>query len=201
MREFPEVGRWLGVTGAWLLASTLALPGPSRPVYSEGPPPAHTGGFGEPTCHACHFDNPINDPAGSLELLGLPTRYDPGRTYTIAVVVGHPQLRRAGFQLSARFAKGDSAGRQAGLLEPLDQQAVVIEAGEPAVLFVQHTGLGSLALRPGSSLWTFAWRAPSRQRDVVFHLAANAANDDASDLGDYVYVQNLMLPAHPRSDQ
>lgn len=201
MREFPEVGRWLGVTGAWLLASTLALPGPARQLYSEGPPPAHTGGFGEPTCHACHFDKPINDPAGSLQLLGLPSRYDPGRTYTITVGVRHPQLRRAGFQLSARFAKGDSAGRPAGLLEPLDQRTVVIAAGEPAVLFVQHTGPGSLALKPGSLLWSFAWRAPSRQRDVVFHLTANAANDDASELGDHVYVQNIIIPAYSRSDR
>src|SRR5690606_8758969 len=49
-----------------------------RLPYPDRPPPAHTGGFGEPTCQQCHFDAPLNDPGGALYVEGLPERYTPG---------------------------------------------------------------------------------------------------------------------------
>ena len=82
---------------------------PDRP-YPEGPPPAHTGGFGEPTCQACHADNPLNAPGGSLALRGLPAVYAPATAYRVTITLRRPGLGRAGFQLAARFATGDQAG-------------------------------------------------------------------------------------------
>jgi hypothetical protein len=38
-----------------LLARTVS-------AYQDGPPPGNTGGFGESSCHECHFDHPLNWP-------------------------------------------------------------------------------------------------------------------------------------------
>ncbi len=102
------------------LAALLALPPITALAYKEGPLPAMTGGFGEKDCHTCHFDNPINDHAGVLRLEGVPARYVPGHQYEITVVVRRSGIKRAGFELAARFAEGAGRGRQAGTLGPTD---------------------------------------------------------------------------------
>ena len=43
-----------------------AVAPPRQPVYAEHPPLGHTGGFGEPTCHACHFGGEVNGGDGTL---------------------------------------------------------------------------------------------------------------------------------------
>ncbi len=47
--------------------------------------------------------------------------------------------------------------------------------------------------------WRIRWTAPAHPRGaVVFHLAANAANDDESPLGDFIYTMTLTVPAARR---
>src|SRR5688572_21950865 len=77
----------------------------------DAPPLAHTGGFGEQTCLACHMDGELNEPGGTLAIEGLPERYQAGQRYTLAVAIAHPELRAAGFELSARFASGPDSAR------------------------------------------------------------------------------------------
>src|SRR5262245_45576657 len=77
---------------------------------ASGPVPARTGGFGEMTCHQCHWNNEPNDPAGRISLTGIPERYTPGERYPIIVEIAHPELAKAGFQMSARFEDGKNAG-------------------------------------------------------------------------------------------
>jgi len=50
---------------------------------AEGPPPGHTGGLGEPTCRACHFDAPEELEVGELVLKGLRAAYAPGTEYPL----------------------------------------------------------------------------------------------------------------------
>ncbi|MCE2514350.1 MAG: hypothetical protein J4F37_04945 [Acidobacteria bacterium] len=89
--------------------------------YLEGPPAAHVGGFGSDTCHACHFENELDAPGGSLALRGVPVAFAPSATYRI-----------------------------------------------------------------------------TRAVPVVFHAAANAANDDASEFGDFIYTASATTrPAGP----
>ena len=78
-----------------------ALP---RVSFRDGPPAAVTGGFGEDSCLACHFENALNEPGGSLVLSGLPDSYEPGNEYALSLTLERPALRVAGFQLSARMA-------------------------------------------------------------------------------------------------
>ena len=148
--------------------------------------PARTGGFGEMTCHQCHWENPVNDPAGQLRLDGVPASYTPGERYLITVTLARPGIRRAGFQLAARqVGIKTSAGANAGSLQAMD--AAVQRVEEKGVTYIQHTPEGAEVRTPGSASWKFTWTAPG-QGPVVFHVAANAADGDDSPLGDYIYT-------------
>jgi len=155
---------------------------------ANGPVPARTGGFGEMTCHQCHSNNPINNPSGHLTLSGVPESYTPGTEYLITVAVAHPQLVRAGFQLSARFASGDATGRNAGAFGPLDELTEAVPDDGGRITYIQHTAMGASVPMPGSGRWMVAWTAPAAAGPVSFHLAANAANGDGLPRDDFVYT-------------
>src|SRR3989442_11863996 len=120
-----RMNSWNGTSATLLaVAATVAAARGSRgrKANYDGPPVAHTGGFGEPTCRACHQDEPLNAPGGSLRIEGLPRRYEPGRAYMLTVVLRRSGLGRAGFELSTRVADGQEAGSQA---------AVFVARGDP----------------------------------------------------------------------
>jgi hypothetical protein len=153
---------------------------------ASGPVPARTGGFGEPSCHECHWNNELNDPSGRLTLSGVPEDYSPGRQYLITVALAHPELVRGGFQLSARFEDGTNAGTFANTGPATE--TVPDEAGR--VFYAQQTKAGSAAPVKGAARWEVEWTAPAAGRagPILFHVAANAANGDASPLSDFVYT-------------
>ena len=163
----------------------------SASAFKEGPYPNVTGGFGEQSCHLCHLDNPVNSPGGSVELTGVPQTYAAGQTYPITVKVTREDVRRAGFEISARFASGRWRGRQAGSWRVLDGRAQLIPgAVDKALTFVQHNLAGSRTSTPGSNIWTIEWTAPSpAAAPIQFNVAANASNNDDSPLGDYIYLK------------
>lgn len=173
-----------------LLGSTLAR---AVAVFPDGPPPGHTGGFGEPTCHVCHFDGPLNGPDGALSVVGLPTSYQPGRTYTVRVELEHPELRRAGFQLAIRFAGGARRGTQAGSVNAGDGDAAVVVVDSAGVAYAQHTQVGARPDLQGAAAWNVLWTAPEAAGTVIVHVAANAANDDDSEFGDHVLAEALEI--------
>jgi hypothetical protein len=63
---------------AWSMgvpAPEAASVGPLRRAapasYAEGAPPGFSGGFGEQTCHACHFHAEVNAGRGRVTLAGV----------------------------------------------------------------------------------------------------------------------------------
>lgn len=177
-----------GPTRGAVVALACALAAPVALAFVEGPYPGMTGGFGEPTCRQCHFDNPVDEPPGAVSLSGIPEQYTPGRQYLITVRLHRPAVHRGGFQVSARLAEPPRTGRQAGALAALDARVQVVAAQEGDVRYLQHTKGGSETATPGEMIWTFAWTAPADGGAVVFHLAANASNADDSPLGDFIYA-------------
>ena len=94
----------------------------------------------------------------------------------------------AGFQLAAREQSGVRAGDFRS-----DSETIDTVSGDGQT-YLQHNS----AARPaGRSVvrWNFTWRAPNKRTDIVFDLAANAANDDRSALGDFVFTLSLTVPA------
>lgn len=186
----PRARRTAACAGALAAALLAAAAPPPKAAYLDGPPAAHAGGFGDDTCHACHFENDLDDPGGSLELDGLPETFDPAATYRITVSLERSGMGRAGFQLAARISEGDAAGSPAGTLLALDgDERVQVAVGPDGMFYAQHTEPGTTLAGPESTSWTIEWRPPAVDGTaVIFHVAANAANDDASEFGDFIYT-------------
>lgn len=171
-----------------VLGAPLALAA-ARPRFPVAPPPAHTGGFGEPTCESCHMGNALNDPAGAVELRGVPAAgYEPGRAYPVTVVVRRAGMGAGGFEVAARGLAGADSGRAAGTWRALDDRVAITTYG--GIAYAHHTEIGA-APSPDSASWTLEWTAPRTPGRVVFHVAANAANGDGSQFEDYVYARGF----------
>lgn len=159
---------------------------PLFPAHAEAPPPGHTGGFGEPTCQACHAEYPLNID-GELQVEGFPERYEAGATYEVTLHLRSAGMERAGFQASVRVLEGAGKGAAAGKAIPLDDRVVVRQEGE--VPYVQHAPGAAWTNGAGTVSWTFGWTAPAAgDETVALHVAANSANGDESPFGDIVYT-------------
>lgn len=186
------------------MSGARTVPDGAGKSHAEGPPPGHTGGFGEPSCLACHTEFDVNV-GGSLTLEGLPSTYEPGATYVVSVVLRSTDMAGAGFQAAARLAgtgAADAAGGggaevgQAGTLESLDARTAVIPDSTGTIQYVQHVTGSTKVDDPERATWSFEWTAPERAADaVLFHAAANSANGDDSPLGDLVYTTERRLEA------
>ena len=164
-----------------LTASLIAAAGVA---YDARPPLAHTGGFGEPTCRQCHFDGP-SEPKAAVALGGVPDEYQPGSVYRLVVTIRDTTARKGGFQLAARVAAGPHAGTQAGTLCATSTRVAVTTDSTTRVQYASHAD----AARADSLEWQVDWRAPSTDvGGVIFHVAANSANDDGSMLGDAILL-------------
>ena len=176
--------------GAAALALLWLSPAPARGrVFPDAPPPARTGGFGEQTCRQCHFTGDENEPGGRLSLGGVPADYRPGERYRIVVSLERGEMKIGGFQLSARFAAGAAAGRQAGKLGATDERTKVTPDSTSGVEYASHARPGIQLTSEGKIEWSVEWTAPeAASGPVVFHVAGNAGDGDGSPLGDLVYT-------------
>ena len=152
-------------------------------AFSSGPPLAHTGAFGEPTCLECHSGNGLNAPGGSLTMSNVPRNYQPGQTYQIRVSIGKSGQQRWGFELAVRSA---SDGQQAGTLALTDALAQVTTFS--GIQYITHTSAGTFQ-GTAQGNWTFNWTAPSTPAgSILFTAAGNAANGNFSNSGDFIYT-------------
>ena len=173
------------IAGAVLLGTVRPVP---VAAYADGAPPGFSGGFKETSCDACHFENDLNAKPGQLTITGVPERFAAGERYPLTITLSRPGMRMGGFQFTARMAEG---GAQAGTLAPAE--------GEERRLAIQVSNNVQYAnqRKPGSELsaadtirWTVLWTAPAAGA-VQFHAAANAADNDESARGDYVYTTTV----------
>ena len=160
-------------------------------AYPKGAPPGVTGGFGEQTCNECHDTYALNAGRaaglGDVVITGFPKEYKPGDTYPIKVEVTQQQDSGVwGFQLATR-AKETHA--QAGTLKPLDSHTQILSMQN--IDYITHTAEGTF-----SNVFEFTWVAPSiAVGEIMVNAAANAANGDASPVGDYIYSTSLSIAA------
>lgn len=169
---------------AWVQVGESASPSKSH-SYAEHPPLGHTGGFGEPSCQACHFGGEGNAGSGALVVAGLPETVRPDRTYDLSVRLT-ASMKRAGFMLSVRRPDGT----QVGHLRALDTtRAAVHTVDSTGIEYAHHTLAGTEVSR-AEAVWSLRWDIPGgvRADSVLVHVSANAANDDASAFGDDVYT-------------
>jgi hypothetical protein len=130
-----------------------------------------------------------------VTIVGVPPAFAPGQTYILRVTLSRPAMALAGFQLSARFTEG---GAQAGVLavRPGATTNVKIDVQNG----VQYAGQRRAAVPPpgsGTAAWTVDWTAPAAGGAVSLHVAANAADNDGSAGGDFVYTAAATVTSAP----
>lgn len=163
-------------------------------AYLDGPPAAHTGGFGEPTCAACHFDGALSPGGRSLAVSGLPATYSARQSYVFTLRLSDPKMTVGGFQLAVRFASGEARGHQAGTLTATDGHSRVVTEPDTGIQYAQHAISEGAAGGGGEASWTMRWDAPPcSDAPVVFHFVANGANGDASEFGDSIYISERRI--------
>jgi hypothetical protein len=168
------------------LAAALLLATTDARATRDRPPTAHTGAFGEPTCQTCHFDSDLNAGAGRLLLHGVPEHYMPGRVYRVTVLLVEAGLNAAGFQLTARFQDGHQAGTI--VPAPHEQHRADVTT-DRNIQYAHHLYDGTIPVAPDSARWVVLWTAPAGSPEpVVFNVVGNAADDDTSPLGDFIYT-------------
>ena len=154
-------------------------------AYRDGPPAGFSGGFGEDNCQACHTSEKVNTDPGSVRI-SAPARYAPGLVYDITVTLSRPGLALGGFQFTARFEDDSS---QAGTLAIAPGQEGRIKLlTDRGVQYAYHSRPGTTPAAPDVARWTIRWTAPAGNRAVQFNVAANAANGDESQFGDFIYT-------------
>ena len=168
--------------GACLLATAITLP---AAPYADGAPPGFSGGFREPSCDACHFETEINARPGQLTIAGIPERFVPGERYPLTITLSRPGMRLGGFQFTARL----DDGAQAGTIEPVPEERERIKIDVTGnIQYANQRTAGTALSAPDTARWTLLWAAPTVAGVVQFHAAANAADNDESVRGDYVYT-------------
>jgi len=137
------------------------------------------------TCNqsGCHNSFALNSGTGSVNIGGLPATWVPGQTYPLTVTVTGGT--RYGFQLSA---VSNTTNGQAGTLQaasPNDSRVQFIN-GPNGVRYAQHNATFFSPTTP----FSFRWTAPANANfgPVRFNVAGNAANADATSLGDRIYT-------------
>ena len=120
----------------------------------------------------------------------VPDTYTAGQPYGITITLKRPSISQGGLQLAARVATGELKGNQAGSLQAVNARVQVAIAEDRDVQYAQHTSLGSDLISTETASWTIEWISPTTDGSVAFHVAANAANDDTSEFGDFIYTQN-----------
>lgn len=157
--------------------------------------PGRTGGFGGPTCQACHTGAALNTPGGEVAITGLPDRYTPGETYRVTVRLKRADLARGGFSIASRFASGPLARSQAGSWQAPSPRVAFFPDVQTKVQYAQHSATGMTVEAAGTLSWELDWKAPADGEPVQFNLAATASNNDGSPLGDVVYTREVTVTA------
>lgn len=169
---------------------------------SAGAPGGSTGAPLEGTCavSGCHnSDVSVNSGPGiiSLTLLSGDTAYQPNAFYQIDLSLNHTGVDKFGFQAVVLKDQDSSSVGQISLVDAIRTQEYQVQDTSSIVFgrnYVTHTIDGNIAQPTGWGQWSFGWTAPpAGNGDITIYLAALAANNNGTKLGDTVYTTSLTL--------
>lgn len=148
--------------------------------YPEGAPWGTASPAFPESCSNCHYDyEPVNN-SPALQIEGLPRSVLPGHEYHLVVRLSGVDATVSGFQLLA-LAEEQSAGTFRADDDNIEAVGSATRSTWPED--AQH-----------GAAWHVVWRAPTTERlPVVLYLAANAANDDQSPLGDTIHYRTFVV--------
>jgi len=115
------------------------------------------------------------------------TTYTPGVAKKVTVTITDPAARRWGFQASPRVA-ASAQTTGGGQVSPSDGNTQIIGT-EGTLQWITHTLEGTRNGTTGPQSFEFNWNPPaSNVGDVDFFVAANAANGNGNNQGDFIYT-------------
>ncbi|MGH9802385.1 MAG: choice-of-anchor V domain-containing protein, partial [Blastocatellia bacterium] len=128
-----------------------------------------------------------------MTVTGIPATYTPGQEVTITVTLNQPDRTRYGFQATVL----DDTGRRAGDLSVTDVDRTALADGTGNYLgrqYIRQTTAGFQPNGTNQASWSFKWKAPAQTVGrITLYVASNAANGNANNAGDYIYVTNASL--------
>jgi len=155
--------------------------------FSSGPPNGVTGAPGEGSCIDCHSGFPLNSGPGWLVIAGPPA-FEPGLTYPVTITLLQDGPLRWGFEFSPLVVGSCT------ITDPTTTQ-LEMENGKT---YVKHTSAGTYEGSPGPTTWSFDWTAPvDAPETITFYAAGNAADNDGSTGGDYIYTTTYTMGLVP----
>jgi hypothetical protein len=164
---------------------------------SNAAPLGSTGAPGDFTCakSGCHVGSELN--AGLAQLnLDFNTsaqNYQPNEVYDMSVSLTQQGIERFGFQVLALNAQNENVGEFiiTDSARTQTQQGVGPYQGKT---YLTYKYAGTNPFSAGLGKWDFKWKAPStNQGEIKIFVAAVAANNDGTDLGDTVYTKQFAL--------
>jgi len=166
-------------------------------MYSSSPPDGYTGAPEETLCINCHSTYDPNSGDGSLQII-VPDVVAPGQPTTITVVLEDPGQSRWGFELTVINTAWNGVGSFT-ITDAVNTQ--LSDNAEPARDYVKHTSTGTYAgTADGPVEWSVEY-TPSidfpAESFFDVYVAANAANNDGSTAGDYIYTANKRVNISP----
>ena len=154
-----------------------------------------TGSPGETTCNTsqCHVGNPVNAAGGSItiDVPSMPNwEYIPGQTYPVSVTVSRQNVSLFGFGFEALRSTGANGGTLAVMNSDTQLKSAVVSGNiRTNVVHTLNGGASS-----GLHTFTFNWTAPaSGTGNITFYAAGNAANNNGSASGDFIYTTNQVV--------
>jgi len=154
----------------------------------------NNGSPGENTCNTtgCHTGNPVNSTNGSVTIESpdlINWQYVPGETYTISVTVAQANRNLFGIGFEALTSTNNNAGILTPGVGTQLKNAVVQGVSRVNVVHVLNGGAS-----PNSHTFTFNWQAPATDiGNVTFYTAGNAANNNGTASGDFIYTTNQVI--------
>lgn len=161
---------------------------------SGGPGAGYSGAPGDSLCIACH-GGPENTGGGSVAIsFGGATSYTPGQIMHVSVTISDPAQKRWGFEVSPRLVS-DVRNMGAGTLAPTDANTQ-LTTPSGTIQWIEHTSAGTRNGTSSPVTFNFDWTPPAtNQGDVIFYVAANAANGNGAPTGDHIYTTTATLTA------
>ncbi len=160
---------------------------------SFSPPDGYAGNPpNNQNCTACHNSFPVNTSNGLALISGITDSvYTPGETYTVSIVAVDSHQTRWGYEAAAIYMDG-GAPRNAGTITTTDILSQTSASGN--ITYVKQTLAGTAPGVAHAMAWQFNWTAPGASVGAItFYAAANAANNNNSTSGDYIYTAAIEL--------
>ena len=185
-----------------LSLACLGLGFASQAPLSSGAPMASTDAPNEGSCakSGCHVApdgslSNLNSGNGQLNLqTSSPNQnYQAGHTYQITVSLQQQDIQRFGFALTV-LGEDELPLGELKVLDPIRTQIFQGRRQFAGRQYMTYRFAGTEPTSPNLSTWTFEWQAPNQNLGKAhFYLAAVAADNDGTDLGDEVYTLHYTL--------